>query len=493
MLHPESFASDEPPSPLMPDEEHPSPQRRDRAGLGWRLWKTWLWLTGPRPERFGPDLAERERLRRSRLVSALLTLALAAIPILIPSALVQPLIWRPVVILPIIGLLVALLNRNGKVTASGLAYIALIDSLIVGYLITKPTLTYGNIPNFDLLILSILIAGMVLPRQLIPLTGMLHIVLIIAIFQFKQHDLTLDTDIGIYFHGQQYTTIVNAILLQVCGAAIAWLHAWSVDRAILRASRAEELAAARLRLNEQARQLSEQKHRLEQGIQALQEAQARVANGDYSVRASLHGNELLPLAVSFNIMAERLSRVAQLEQDHRRLETALQQLLEACNTLAQGAGTATLRATGTLVDRIFPFLARMGQQMQHLIQGSKFADDLRALLQRQQEQLIQVEAQLSHSLNLAKDLKEQAIFATLASRGKGTQEPASSSGQPGSQAEQPRDMEHQAAIPTTLSIALTQQITLLEQAHKGCAQAHELGRHCIHGARILSQRLREPA
>lgn len=169
----------------------------------------------------------------------------------------------------------AWLNRGGLVTTSGFAYIVLIDGAIAGYVTTKPIFTYGNIPNLDLFILTILIAGMVLPRQMIPVAAALHLGLILAIFNLKPHDVYLQVGIHTYFNNQAYTAIVNALLLQITGAGIAWLHAWSVNRAILRADRAEELAAARARINEQASQITQQKQRLEQGIAALQEVQAR--------------------------------------------------------------------------------------------------------------------------------------------------------------------------------------------------------------------------
>ncbi len=458
-------------------EPAPSPGPKRPFVPGRRLWKAWLWLTGPRPERFGPDLAERERLRRSRLISALLLLVAIVIALLLPSAFAIPGLWQPLLIQAVLGLVAALLNRSGRVTLGGLIVIGLADLSIVENIVRQPLgLTNTTLADLYLLIIAIMAAGMVLPRPLIPVTGAVQVLISLAVFALLPHDSLLTQEIQRVDGNQGYTAVLGPILLQVCGTGIVWLYAWSVDRAILRASRAEELAAARLRLNEQARQLSEQKHRLEQGIQALQEAQARVANGDYSVRASLHGNELLPLAVSFNIMAERLSRVAQLEQDHRRLEDALRQALETCNALTRGAAPAAWCATGTQVDHISPFLIRLAELTAQMRQSSQFADDLRALLQRQQEYLSQTEAQATSSLTLIRRIKEQ----TSSALGQST------SSSPGCKA-----ITEYQNILMSLGLLLTQQMSLLEQIARSSTQARELGTHSINGARILSQRLKE--
>ena len=416
-----------------------------RPGIINRAWSGWVWLTGPQPERFGSDITGQERLRRARLMSALVLMVVVVIVLLIPTLFVQPLIWRAVVMLSIGSVLVALLNRWGQVTLSALAYVTLVDLTLAGYILTKPIFTYGNIPNLDLFILALLVSGMVVPRRFIPLIALLHIGLILAIFNIKQHDSLLDEGITSYFAGQRYTAIVNALLLQVCGMVIAWLQAWSVERALVRASRAEELAEARAHINEQARLLAVQKQRLEQGIQMLQEAQARLAEGELNARVSLQDNELFPLAVSFNLMAERLSRVEKSEQDHRRLESTIQQLLGPTTTGQRAAG-AVQAPTRAVVDRLAVVLDQRQQFAERLAEGSGMAEDLRSVLQRQQEQF----ARLETALNTA-----QAV------------------------AKRPAQGEECA------------ELHWLEEMCTASAQARELGARCVKGAQLLSQRLKE--
>ncbi len=462
------------------DDSGQPPQRARRTGLLRWLWKAWLWLTGPRPERFGNDLADQERLRRSRLISALLLLVAVVIALVIPSTFTVAGLWQPLLIQAVLGMVAALLNRSGYVRLSGLTVIILADVSIGQNILRQPYgLTNTTLADLYLLVIPVLIAGMVLPHVFIPISGAIQVILSIAIFQSLPHDVLLTQEIEKVDGGQGYTSLLGPILLHVCGSTIVWLYAWSVDRAILRASRAEELADARARLNEQARQIAEQKQRLEQGIHALQEVQARVANGEYSARVSLYDNELLPLGVSFNLMAERLGRVERIEREYQRLENALQQLLDTCDALARGAAPGPTRATGTAVDRVFPFLVRLHQLSAQLNEGSALAEDLRAVLQRQVEQLSLAEARLIGSLSLAKDLAIELAQALRQASGE------ISGGLLGAEGKNQADTS-----ATHINTLLDEQIKLLEQVKLYDGAARDLGTRCMQGARILSQRLK---
>jgi hypothetical protein len=460
--------------------------RQRRPSITGRLWASWVRLTGPHWSRFSKEISAQERLRRSRLISALLLMLVAAMLLLIPSLFVQPLIWRPVILLTGGGFLVALLNRWGQVTLSGLAYVVMVDVAVAGYIITKPIFTYGNIPNLDLFILPLLISGIALPRRLIPPIVALHIGLILAIFNLKPHDRLLTEGIQLYFAGQSYTAYLNAILLQVCGGVMAWLHAWSVERALLRASRAEELAQAHLRIQEQSRQLEDQKARLEHGIQMLQEVQGRIASGDLDARVSLYENDLLPLAVNFNLLAERLSKVERIAQEHRRLEQALHQALEAASAPA-GKDGAALPPTGTLADRVAPLLLHRRRALEQLLAGGKQAEDLSVVLRRQQEQFYRVETALHSALALTSQAAHAATQQQLRSSGPMSGGVFESGGPGGASARG----EEQPAPPGSLRALLEQERLLLEEAHKTTAQTRELAQRCAKGAHQLSQRLLE--
>jgi|SRR5579859_26633 len=461
------------------DEQPQSAPASRRGGPFRQLWKAWLWLTGPRPTRFGVGIVAQERLRRSRLISALLILVAIVIALLIPSTVKVPNLWQPVLIQAVLAVLAAIFNRAGQGTIGGVLIIALADLSITQNIVRQPYgLTNTTLADLYLLVIAILIAGMVLPNIFIPIIGAVQILICMSIFVKLPPHTLLTQEIQEVDGGQAYTAILGPILLQVCGTFIVWLYAWSVDRAILRASRAEELAEARARITEQARLLAEQKQRLEHGIHALQEVQARVSNGDYSARVSLQGNELLPLAVSFNIMAERLGHVAHIEQEHQRLERALQRLLDACTAIGRGLAPGALRPTGTLADRIFPSLTRLYQLAAQMAQGSALAEDLRAVMQRQHEHFAQLETRLVGAISIAKDLAIETVQAPHLPSGAITSAPLGRS--------QPL-----SGFFVQIGDLVDRQINLLDQAKTYCSQASDLGTRCTQGARILSQRLKE--
>ncbi len=88
----------------------------------------------------------------------------------------------------------------------------------------------------------------------------------------------------------------------------------------------DRLEVANSRVEDQARMIAERNAVMEEGIAHLKEVQAQLANGNLGARARLVGGDLLPLAGSLNLMADRLSRVEQLDQRTQRLSRALAEL-----------------------------------------------------------------------------------------------------------------------------------------------------------------------
>lgn len=91
----------------------------------------------------------------------------------------------------------------------------------------------------------------------------------------------------------------------------------------------DRLEIANSRVEEQARMIAERNASLEEGIAHLKAVQAQLANGNLRVRARLVGGDLLPLAGSLNLMADRLIRFEQADQRTQKLATALAELSAA--------------------------------------------------------------------------------------------------------------------------------------------------------------------
>lgn len=336
------------------------PSSSSSGNLFQKLWKWWSTVTGPRKDTFKTDIFAQERLRRARLVSALLLLIIFVVLLLIPSTYPSsPSIWIPVFILSFGGIIIALCNRAGYTTISSIFYVLLVDIALTGFFYLKPTpaLNSTNMTGFDLFVLAVLVGGVILPKALIPLTGIVQILLICTIFFLRPHDASMIELIRIA--GNAYVALMSTIVLQVVGTALAWLHAWSVERALIRASQAEELAAARAELSQQASLIARQKQRLEEGITSILEIHRQVAGGNLAARAPVHeDHELWQVGHALNLL---LLRIQQQTQDHRRLQATYQeieQLVQALDTTPKGSRPSLPPFRTPLVQRLLIALRR---------------------------------------------------------------------------------------------------------------------------------------
>jgi hypothetical protein len=360
-----------------------------------RLVSAWLRFSGPDKERFRPSLEDQERLRRSRVLSSLLLLILVALLIVIPTAILVSVYWVPILAFFLLSLIAFFCNRAALINLGGLFVIIAIDAALTIIMVTAPTgIRNSNIPDFDLFLIATLVGGIVLPRHLLPFLAGFHIVLIVALFALLPHDPLLTKEIEINQGGSAYVVLSDALLLQIIGAAIAWVNARSVDLALLRASRAEELAAAQRNLNEQTQLLVEQKKRQEYGIDILKEAIARFANGDYRARAVLQDNELASLAMSFNLLADRLNRMAHDAQEQANLKAAFQQLFAIQEEVVYRGNLRPLPATGTLVDKVYPWLRQYYLFRQVYNRSGVILEKARFALTRQRTVLAQLKSAL---------------------------------------------------------------------------------------------------
>ncbi len=297
-----------------------------------RLWNWWAAVTGPRKDSFKRDIFAQERLRHARLVSALLILIVIVVALLIPSVYPSsPSIWIPIIILSLGGIVVAFCNRAGYIELSSILYVLLIDVALTGFFYFKPipALNSTNMTAFDLFILTVLVGGVILPKAFIPATGILQILLIVMIFFLRPHDASMSELIQIA--GNAYVALMPTLVLHLVGTTLAWLHAWSVDRALIRASQAEELAQARAELSQQASLIANQKQRLEEGIMSILETHRQVAGGNLAARAPVQeDHELWQIGHSLNFLLMRLQQQAQdqhtLQVTYQEIEQCLQML-----------------------------------------------------------------------------------------------------------------------------------------------------------------------
>ncbi len=141
-----------------------------------------------------------------------------------------------------------------------------------------------------------------------------------------------------------------------------------------------KLATANSEIELQRRSIAGHARYLEEAIQHLQETQVRVSQGDYSARAQItEGGALFPLAMTFNLMLDRLEGFAQANQQQERLTRMALTLAHVARRLLQGDATAMqalARPSGTPLDEIAQTLVQL--QMR----ANELQDELRGNQQR---------------------------------------------------------------------------------------------------------------
>jgi hypothetical protein len=276
------------------------------------------------------DASQRERLRRARLMSIFLlggfVITLALTPeIFFPSFdFVELIVVGGALLLLVVC---AVFNRVGYVAAAATIMIAGVGAAIAGSQYSYP----GGLPlsgrtAFDLFVIPILLAGVLLPRRMSVIFLGVFSAFIFVDLQFgaKEADLTA-------FIAKEgiYTVVATPILLLSAVAVVAWVAAGSVRHALREADRTREL--------EQAYQfIAEQNLQLEAAIASIQQVHAQAAKGDLAVRAPVTSHALAPLAISLNLMLERLSHARGAEMAIGGLEQRVMRLEHVVSTLAAG-------------------------------------------------------------------------------------------------------------------------------------------------------------
>ncbi len=130
----------------------------------------------------------------------------------------------------------------------------------------------------------------------------------------------------------------------------------------------ERLAIANTRVEEQARLIADHNITLEEGIAHLKAIQAQIANGNLRARARITSGNLSSLAVSFNLMAERLIRYEQVDVYMQKLTRALNDLSRAIEVY-RSSGRFTLPASCSEFTEIQQLLLALGMRTQILSTG----------------------------------------------------------------------------------------------------------------------------
>jgi hypothetical protein len=156
------------------------------------------------------------------------------------------------------------------------------------------------------------------PAQIVPYT-LLTVLFIVLAVNVLSKDATQGSNRPVLV----FTTLLvvallvaRQILTQLDNERLARRQSIALDR----------LEIANSRVEEQARMITERNITLEEGIAHLKDVQAQLANGNLHARARMVGGDLLPLAGSLNLMADRMTRFEHTEQRTQKLSRALAEL-----------------------------------------------------------------------------------------------------------------------------------------------------------------------
>ena len=139
----------------------------------------------------------------------------------------------------------------------------------------------GELPNFDLYVVSVVVAATVLPRLSSFFVAVVNSVLIVA---DSCSSRTMPTSLGTHccFEHRRPDNflLVRPIALQLILAVVAYLWVRGTDQAIRRADRAEEIAILEQRAVDRSREEADRTFALEEGVRYLQQTLTQWARGD---------------------------------------------------------------------------------------------------------------------------------------------------------------------------------------------------------------------
>ena len=270
-----------------------------------------------------PDLAAREQARRRQIVSGILVVIVLYQLVNFPGAIIMHSFIAIGTILLSLALcgVAMLFNQLGKVTVVSLLLILVVDLGCTFTLLASPGgLGVGDLPVFDVLLVSELIAVSLLPALMVFPVALSNTFFIVAIIAFEPHtpqlNMLLASDAG-------YNAVIQPVSLQIIVAAVSYLWVRSALQAIARADRAEEIALLQRREAELLRRETDRTRQLDQGSEHLLQVLVRAANGDRTVRAALtQDNVLWRVGNALNLLLARLRRASLAEYENQQLREA---------------------------------------------------------------------------------------------------------------------------------------------------------------------------
>ncbi len=306
------------------------------------LYQLWYELTAVPEVSQQASFFHREAARKSRLFSTVLFFYTVVIIVFLPCCLLLPNrydFWSDAVLIAISFIALGL-NRKGMTLIAGTIIVVAFQIVLTIIIFTTTPFDEASIQIYDLFIMTELLAVSLLPASSVFLVAIANSCVILGSLVYEPHTLVLANDLHIQF----IPIMIRPIALQFIVAGVAYVWVYSMSVAIMRADRAETVAAL-----EHA--LVEQKHDLEWGIQQILQTHVTIANGDLNARAPLsQDNSLWQIARALNTLLTRYQRAAVAERELQRAEQAVRFTVSVVQQAEQQQQLPCLTFTHTAID-----------------------------------------------------------------------------------------------------------------------------------------------
>ncbi|MGH2484429.1 MAG: hypothetical protein ACRDHE_00305, partial [Ktedonobacterales bacterium] len=151
-----------------------------------------------------------------------------------------------------------------------------------------------------------------------------------------------------YQHATGFALIVLPLAFNWLVTAIVHVATVAVRRGLLQAVRADALTAANERIAAQERELTTLREHLNANARQIQSVSAAAQRGNLGVRVHSPAPELLPVALSFNLLLDRIARLSQENATYR----ATLDSQRGANSAEEHRGYAEARGGGKMGPRV---------------------------------------------------------------------------------------------------------------------------------------------
>ncbi|HEY3991494.1 MAG TPA: hypothetical protein VGM01_01325 [Ktedonobacteraceae bacterium] len=253
----------------------PTPKRTLRRGKVPGKVHWWLRLTSWGWNKPQETIEQREKTRRSVLLAWILLGIFIALLVFIPTGFTYPPAMISVITAAFMLIIALWLNRIGLVTIAGATLVAITCIATFGVVLASPdrTIHLYFLPAYDFLVVSVILGASILPRISAFIVAALDIIAIYLDLLFQPQAADLQAAIHTY---SLAAVTARPVVLLLITAVIAYLWVRSMDQAVQRADRAEELHALEQYLNQVE---TEHTARVKEFVQEVINAMGALANG----------------------------------------------------------------------------------------------------------------------------------------------------------------------------------------------------------------------